>query len=208
MTGSDPGPDDGIVYIVEDDEAMRSSLLWLVESVGLTVRAFANASDFLEAHDPTRPGCLVLDVRMPGMGGFELQEALESARATLPIIFVSGHGDVPMSVRAMKKGAFDFIQKPFNSQTMLDCIQAALREGASRFERRREQLVVEAKLAQLSPRERSVLDKVVEGKSSKQIAHELGISSKTVDVHRASIREKFAVKSVAELIKMVLSNPS
>ncbi len=196
--------DDAIVYIVEDDDAMRSSLLWLVESVELKARAFASADEFLDSYTADRPGCLVLDVRMPRVGGFELQERLNDKGAPLPIIFISGHGDVPMSVRAMKKGAFDFIQKPYNPQSVLETIQAALRHGVERFKEHQVRLAVEHKLAQLSPRERSVLERVVEGKSSKVIGHELGISSKTVDVHRASIREKFGVTSVARLIKLVL----
>ena len=196
--------DDAVVYIVEDDDAMRSSLLWLVESVELKARAFASADEFLDSYTTDRPGCLVLDVRMPRVGGFELQERLNDKGAPLPIIFISGHGDVPMSVRAMKKGAFDFIQKPFNPQSVLETIQAALRHGVERFEEHQVRLAVEHKLAQLSPREHSVLERVVEGKSSKVIGHELGISSKTVDVHRASIREKFGVTSVARLIKLVL----
>lgn len=196
--------DEAVVYIVEDDDAMRSSLLWLVESVELEAKVFASADAFLDSYTADRPGCLVLDVRMPRIGGFELQERLNDKGAPLPIIFISGHGDVPMSVRAMKKGAFDFVQKPYNPQSVLETIQAALRQGIDRFQEHQVRLEVEGKLAQLSPREHSVLERVVEGKSSKVIGYELGISSKTVDVHRASIREKFAVTSVAKLIKLVL----
>ncbi|MFG1419309.1 response regulator [Xanthobacter sp. V0B-10] len=192
-----------VVYIVDDDDAVRTSLRFLLESVGCDLRVCAAAAEFLDAYDPHRPGCLVLDVRMPLMGGFDLQKELARRHAALPIVFITGHGDVPMSVRALKAGAFDFIQKPFNYQVMIDTIQAAVAEGVRLFDEAQRNSRRAACLTALSPRERAVLDLMIEGHQTKQIAHELGISPKTVEVHRANIRQKMGTDSLAKIVQIV-----
>ncbi len=193
-----------IVYVVDDDQAVRDSLRWLIESVGLNVETYASAQAFLEAYYPGRAGVLVLDVRMPGMSGLELQNALASQELRLPVIVITGHGDVPMAVRAMKAGALDFIQKPFNDQELLERIHEALeRDAPIRFERA-ERAEVVARLAQLTPRELEVMTRVVAGKPNKAIAAELGISKKTVEVHRARIMEKMQAESLADLVRIAL----
>lgn len=192
-----------VVYIVDDDEAMRASLRFLLESVGSDLRCCSSAAEFLDSYDPRRPGCLVLDVRMPMMGGFDLQKLLAETRVPLPVIFMTGHGDVPMTVRAMKNGAFDFVEKPFNYQAMLDTIQAALARGAELHEEAQRTSRRRARLLSLSPRERAVLDLMIDGRQSKQIAHELGISPKTVEVHRANIRQKLGTDSLAQIVQIV-----
>ena len=192
-----------VVYIVDDDDAVRVSLRFLLESVGSDLRCCSSAAEFLDIYDPRRPGCLVLDVRMPMMGGFDLQKLLAEGAVPLPVIFMTGHGDVPMSVRAMKSGAFDFIEKPFNYQIMLDTIQAALARGVQLHEEAQHRSKRKARLLSLSPRERAVLDLMIDGKQSKQIAHELGISPKTVEVHRANIRQKLGTDSLAQIVQIV-----
>ncbi|PWR25211.1 response regulator transcription factor [Zavarzinia aquatilis] len=192
-----------IVYIVDDDDAVRASLRFLLESVGCDLRTCAGAAEFLDTYDPRRPGCLVLDVRMPMMGGFDLQKLLAESHIPLPIVFMTGHGDVPMSVRAMKSGAFDFVEKPFNYQVMLDTIQAALATGVALFAEAQRSSKRSARLLSLSPRERDVLDLMIDGKQSKQIAHALGISPKTVEVHRANIRQKLGTDSLAQIVQIV-----
>ncbi len=192
------------VYIVDDDEAMRDSLQWLIESQGLAVRAFAAAEDFLLACGDAMAGCIVLDVRMPGMSGLELYEKMNLRRCTLPVIFITGHGDVPMAVSALKKGAVDFIEKPFNDKELLRVIGQCLeRERATRAQRQREGETAR-RLAGLTEREREVMDLVLAGKLNKQIADVLNISIKTVEVHRARIMDKMGVRSVAELVQAVL----
>ncbi|TKC88281.1 response regulator transcription factor [Trinickia terrae] len=198
-----------IVYIVDDDNGLRTSLSWLLESVGIASKGFATASAFLDAFDEKNPACLVLDVRMPETSGFEVQAELNKRGSTLPIIFVSGHGDIPMSVRALQNGAIDFVEKPYNSQQMLERIQRALKLATQRHAagmRRRE---LQQRIESLTTREREVLMQVLDGKGSKKIASDLGISVKTVDVHRASIKEKLGVTSIAELVRdagMILGN--
>ncbi|QCP54070.1 response regulator transcription factor [Trinickia violacea] len=190
-----------IVYIVDDDNGLRTSLSWLLESVGIASKGFATASAFLDAFDEKNPACLVLDVRMPETSGFEVQAELNRRGSTLPIIFVSGHGDIPMSVRALQSGAIDFVEKPYNSQQMLERIQRALKLATQRHAagmRRRE---LQQRIESLTTREREVLMPVLDGKGSKKIASDLGISVKTVDVHRASIKEKLGVTSIAELVR-------
>lgn len=197
------GLDGAVVYIVDDDDAVRSSLRFLLESVGCAIKVCASAREFLDAYDPGRPGALVLDVRMPMMGGFDLQKRITESGTPLPIVFMTGHGDVPMSVRALKGGAFDFIQKPFNYQVMLDTIQAALTEGVRAFAEAEAASRRAARLTSLSPRERAVLDLMIEGRQTKQIAHDLGISPKTVEVHRANIRQKLGTDSLAKIVQIV-----
>ena len=192
------------VYIVDDDEAMRDSLQWLIESQGLAVRTFAAAERFLAACGDAMAGCIVLDVRMPGMSGLELYEKMNLRRCTLPVIFITGHGDVPMAVSALKKGAVDFIEKPFNDKELLRVIGQCLeRESATREQRQREGEAAR-RLAGLTEREREVMDLVLAGKLNKQIADGLNISIKTVEVHRARIMDKMGVRSVAELVQAVL----
>ncbi|WP_456447874.1 response regulator transcription factor [Thiolapillus sp.] len=190
------------VFVVDDDEAMRSSLQWLIESVDLPVECYASAEAFLEAYYPGRSGCLLLDVRMPGMGGLELQEYLRRHEITIPVIIITGHGDVPMSVRAMKEGAIDFIEKPFNDELLLDAIRNALAVD----ERQRQEQTLRAELAAclatLTPREHEVMDMVTAGKSNKEIASALGVSAKTVEAHRAKVMDKMKASSLAELVRM------
>lgn len=200
---------ESIVYVVDDDQAMVESLSWMIESVGLKVKTFTRAQDFLDQYNPEQPGCLLLDVRMPGMSGPELQSRLnEHGLPTLPIIFISGHGDVPLAVRVMKAGAVDFLTKPFNDQILLESINKALRLDISNREKRQENAQAEAKFALLSPREIQVLQGIVAGKQNKVISAELKISLKTVEAHRASVMKKMSVKSVPELVKLVLNNNS
>jgi len=198
-------PAEPIVYILDDDDTVRESLLWLVESAGRRARAFSNPVEFLRALDCSAPGCVILDMRMPIMSGFDVQEELNIRHAALPIIFITGHGGVPMSVRAMKSGAFDFIEKPYSYRQVLDSVEDALRKGVQKFNQIRARREAEARIANLSPRERDVLEKIFDGKPVKVIAHELGISIKTVDVHRTNIREKLEVDSIAHIVRLFVS---
>lgn len=193
-----------IVYIVDDDKDLRTSLAWLLESVSVQVQCFAGAEEFLEHYDPRQPACLVLDVRMPQTSGFQLQEILNKRGSTLPTIFVSAHGDIPMSVTAMKNGALDFVEKPYNPQQMIERIQAALKTAVQAQADQEQREHLQGKLALLTSREREVLMLVVDGKASKVIARELNISVKTVDVHRTKIKEKMGVTSIAMLVREVL----
>lgn len=195
---------DQYVFIVDDDEAMRDSLAWLLESQGFRVRIFDSAEAFLEAYSEDMAGCLVLDVRMPGMSGLELHERLNARQATLPVIFITGHGDVPMAVGALKKGAADFIEKPFNDRDMLNLIEQCLAKDRAHCEKRRQDATVVGRLAQLTQREREVMDLIIAGKLNKQIADILGISIKTVEAHRARIMEKMAARTLAELVQSAL----
>lgn len=195
-----------LVIVVDDDEAIRRSLVFLLASVRLDCQTFATAEDFLAAHPnghAGRPGCIVLDVRMPGMSGLELQRVLAERGCALPILIVTGHGDVPMAVSALKAGALDFIQKPFNDQHLLDAIAAAIRASYERLNECAGRQAVLDKVATLTRREREVLDRVLEGKANKVIAYELVISIKTVEVHRHAVMDKMAAGSVAELAQMI-----
>jgi RNA polymerase sigma factor (sigma-70 family) len=194
-----------IIYLVDDDEALRDSLAWLLESQGFKVAAFASAEDFLKAWRPEFNGCLLLDVRMPGMSGLELHERLRAQYSTLPIIFITGHGDVPMAVAALKKGAVDFIEKPFNGTELLRLVSQCLVTEQEHRARRRQDAEVSRRLDQLTQREREVLDLIIAGKLNKQIADVLGISIKTVEVHRARVMEKMAAQSLAELVQNVMA---
>lgn len=196
-----------IVYVVDDDQAMVESLSWVIESVGLKVKTFTRASEFLEEYDSNQSGCILLDVRMPGMSGPELQSKLNDLGSPLmPIIFISGHGDVPLAVRVMKAGAIDFLTKSFNDQVLLESINKALRVDKSNREKQEKNAIAEAKFALLSQREVQVLQGIVAGKQNKVISAELKISLKTVEAHRASVMKKMGVKSVPELVKLVLNN--
>jgi RNA polymerase sigma factor (sigma-70 family) len=196
------------VFIVDDDQAVARSLRWLIESVQLKVETFASAQAFLDGYAAAKPGCLVLDVRMPGMSGIELQERLTAQRIRIPIIFITGHGDVQMAVRAVQAGAFDFIEKPFNDQDLLDRIQRAISFDSERRERDSQRALLSALFAGLTPREREVMDLVVEGMSNKAVANTLGLSAKTVEVHRAKVMEKMNARSVSDLVRMSMLNNS
>ncbi|SAK67996.1 two component LuxR family transcriptional regulator [Caballeronia temeraria] len=193
-----------VVYIVDDDNGMRTSLAWLLDSVGVKSEGFANAAEFLRAFDMSRPACLVLDVRMPETSGFDVQAELNRRGATLPIIFVSGHGDIPMSVRALQHGAIDFVEKPYNSQQMLDRVQRAMKLATQRHAKDQRKRELRERVESLTTREKEVLRGVIEGKASKRIAADLSISVKTVDVHRASIKDKLGAASIATLVRDVL----
>ncbi|MDJ0708788.1 MAG: response regulator transcription factor [Woeseiaceae bacterium] len=190
------------VFIVDDDAAIRFAMQALMDSVNLNHEIFASADEFLEKITEQRPGCLVLDIRMPGLGGLELQEELIKRGNTLPIIFITGHGDVPMAVEAMQKGAVDFIQKPFRDQELLDRIREALATDEERREEQQAHAEVASRLSRLTNREREVFDLVVTGKPNKVIAYELGVSQRTVEIHRARVMEKMQARSLADLVKM------
>lgn len=194
-----------LICVVDDDEAFRDSLHWLLESAGYRVAAFATAELFLEAYRPGTGACLVLDVRMPGRSGLELQEEINRRGYIIPTIFVTGHGDVPMAVNAVKHGAFDFIEKPFKDEQLLALIDKAARLGAASQQERAQRLTAEARLATLTPREHEIMDLMIAGKKNKNIADELGISIKTVEIHRSRVMEKMDVDSVAELVWIVLA---
>ena len=193
------------VFIVDDDAAIRFAMQALMDSVNLNHEIFASADEFLEKISGQRPGCLVLDIRMPGLGGLELQEELIKRGDTLPIIFITGHGDVPMAVEAMQKGAVDFIQKPFRDQELLDRIREALATDEERREAQQHHAEVAHRLERLTNREREVFDLVVTGKPNKVIAYELGVSQRTVEIHRARVMEKMQARSLADLVKMHMS---
>ncbi|MEU0841643.1 response regulator [Streptomyces sp. NPDC005962] len=193
-----------LVYILDDDEELSESLAWLLESVGIPSERYPDARSFLRSYHRDRPACLVLDVRMPEVSGFKVQEVLNETGASLPVVFVSAHGDIRMSVRAMQKGAVDFLEKPYDPQHMLDVVQNAQRTARERFAREARQAGLRAKLDTLTARERDVLELSVEGAPNKHIARRLGISAKTVDVHRAHIREKTGAESIAALVRDVL----
>ena len=199
-----PMPLEQLVYIVDDDEALRDSLIWLLESAGLKALAFDSAESFLAAWNDRMSGCLVLDIRMPGMSGLELHEKLNALHSTLPVIFITGHGDVPMAVSALKKGAADFSEKPFNDYDMINLIQNALATDRKRHEARAQEADAQRRIEGLTPREREVLELIVAGRLNKQIADDLGISIKTVEVHRARVMEKMGVHSLAELVQHVM----
>ncbi len=192
------------VFVVDDDQAMRNSLKWLIESVGLTVRTYASANDFIKDYYPGRAGCLLLDVRMPGMSGLELQEQFLEQQIKIPIIIITGHGDVPMAVRAMKAGAVDFIEKPFNDELLLESIRNALIRDVDQRTAQTARADIATRLAHLTPREHEVMEMVTSGRANKDIAKTLGVSSKTVEAHRARVMEKMQASSLAELVKMAI----
>lgn len=192
---------DATVFVVDDDEGVRSGLRVLLASGGLRAKLFASGQAFLAEVDPEVPGCLLLDVRMPGISGLDLQERLQQRKILLPVILLTGHGDVPMAVRAMKRGAFDFIQKPFNDQYLLDRISEALELDGRNRESRGQMLLLQERLARLTARERSVLDGLVKGQANKSIALDLGISERTVELYRAHVMEKMEARSLAQLVQ-------
>lgn len=196
---------DATVFVVDDDRAVRDSLRWLIESIGMKVATFESATDFLAVFDPECPGCLVLDVRMPGMSGLELHERLKRHDSLIPIIYITGHGDVPMAVRAMKAGAVDFVSKPFNDQALLDRIQQAVERDRQNRSKQNERQEIYTRWAKLTPREREVMDMVIAGHSNKSIAARLGVSSKTVEAHRAKFMEKMRANSLPDLMRITLN---
>jgi FixJ family two-component response regulator len=200
MGGADP-----TVFVVDDDPALLRLIRKLVETSGRAVETYASAAEFLENCKSDRPGCLVLDVRMPGMSGLALQERLAVESISLPILIITGFGDVPVAVQAMRQGAFDFIEKPFSGQMLIDRIEAALQEDARRRRDRGERDEIKRRVHLLTPREKQVMDLVVQGRPNKSVGTALGLSPKTVEVHRANVMKKMAAGSLAELVRMVLA---
>ena len=194
----------GTVYVVDDDDAIRDSLRWLLEANDYKVELYDSGESFIAKYDPNAIAVLVLDVRMPGMSGLEVQEHLLARKADLPIIFITGHGDVPMAVRALKKGAVDLIEKPFQQAALKAQVEHMLNEARERRMKNERQSLNEALLAKLTPREQQVLERIVAGRLNKQIADDLGISIKTVEAHRASIMDKTNSGTVADLMRVVM----
>jgi two-component system response regulator FixJ len=195
-----------IVHVVDDDEAVRDSISMLLDTVGIAHQLYASADEFLAARDAAalaqRPGCIVLDIRMPGMTGLELQDALNARRSLLPIIFITGHGDIPMAVEAMRRGALDFIRKPFSDDDLLERIREALDRNANDRDRASARDAARAGFESLSPREREVFGRVASGQANKFVAIELGISERTVEIHRAQVMKKMGARTLAQLVRM------
>lgn len=200
MPQSDP-----LVFVIDDDDAVRDSISWLISSVDLKVRTYSSAAEFLDQCGPGQAGCLITDIRMPEISGLELQDELNRRGCDIPVIVITGHGDVQTAVRAMKAGAFDFIEKPFNDQVLLDLVNRAVASSVESLREQIEQADVKARIASLTPREKQVLDLISVGDSNKNIAHQLEISEKTVEAHRAKVMGKMKAKSLAALVKMVIS---
>jgi RNA polymerase sigma factor (sigma-70 family) len=194
------------VYVVDDDQATRKSLRWLVETLGVPVQTFHSGASFLDSYDPSQPGCLVLDVMMGGMSGLELQKELNERDIEIPVIVLTGYGDVPTAVRALKNGAIEFLEKPFDGEVLLEQVRRALELDASRRRERDADDVVRQRLEKLTPREAEILKLVVEGLSSKEIATQLDVSFKTVEAHRAKIMKKMEANGVAQLVRMVVTS--
>jgi two-component system, LuxR family, response regulator FixJ len=192
------------VFVVDDDEAVRGSLRLLFKSVGLSMQPYASAQEFLAAYNPHHPGCLVLDIRMPGMSGLELQEHLNLTGVIIPVIFITGHGDVPMAVQAMRHGAFDFLQKPFRDQDLIDRVQRAFEKDKTHRLNLGQRDRIRERFDSLTAREKEVLRLVTGGKANKVIAGDLGVSHRTVEIHRARVMEKMEAHSLAELVRMTM----
>ena len=193
------------VFIVDDDQEVRDAIKLLMDSVGLAAETYESARDFLDRFDPRRCGCLVLDIRMKGMSGLDLQDRLAQEEVHPPIIVITGHGDVPMAVRAVKAGAVDFIEKPFNDQLLLDAVHRAIEQDAEHRGRASRLADIQARVQRLTPREREILEWVVAGKRNKVIAIDLGISQSTVEAHRAKVMEKMEAASLSDLMRMMLA---
>ena len=197
-------PKRGTIYVVDDDEGVRDSLQWMLEGKDFRVRCFDSAETFLSRYDAREVACLIVDVRMGGMSGVELQAKLIERRSPLPIVFITGHGDVPMAVDTMKKGAMDFIQKPFQEESLLPIVERMLEAAKLNFAEHQQSASRDALMAKLTGREAQVLERIVAGRLNKQIADDLGISIKTVEAHRANIMEKLNANTVADLLKTAL----
>ena len=197
-------PKRGTVYVVDDDEAVRDSVQWLLEGQDFRVRSFESSEVFLARYDPREVACLIVDIRMGGMTGLELQDRLIERNSPLPIAFITGHGDVPLAVDTMKKGALDFIQKPFNEQQLVPLVERMLEQARANFAEHQQAASRDALLSKLTGREAQVLERIVAGRLNKQIADDLGISIKTVEAHRANIMEKLGANTVADLLKIAL----
>jgi FixJ family two-component response regulator len=193
------------VFIVDDEEALRTSLRILLESIGIRVMTFDSAREFLVDDSMLQPGCLLLDIRMPGMSGIELQHQLNMQGAIIPVVFITGHGDIPMAVEAMKHGALDFLQKPFRTQDLVDRVQRALAKDAENHAALAQHTQIRARLVSLTSREREVLNMMAHGKPNKIMAADLGISQRTVEVHRARVMEKLEVSSLAQAVRMLMN---
>ncbi len=199
-------PKKGTVYVVDDDEGVRDSLQWLLEGKDYRVRCYDSAESFLSRYNPREVACLIVDIRMGGMTGLELQDRLVERKSPLPIVFITGHGDVPMAVNTMKKGATDFIQKPFQEDALVNLVERMLEQAKEAFAGHQQSASRNALLAKLTSREAQVLERIVAGRLNKQIADDLGISIKTVEAHRANIMEKLAANTVADLLKIALGS--
>ncbi len=197
-------PKRGTVYVVDDDEAVLDSVQWLLEGQDYRVRCFESAEAFLARYDPREVACLIIDIRMDGMSGLELQDRLNERHSPLPMAFITGHGDVPLAVDTMKKGAMDFIQKPFNEDHLMPLVERMLEQARTSFAEHQQAASRDALLAKLTGREAQVLERIVAGRLNKQIADDLGISIKTVEAHRANIMEKLNANTVADLLKIAL----
>lgn len=195
----------GVVYVIDDDDAVRDSLQWLLEASRYRVIGFDSAEKFLAAHDPAAIAVAIIDVRMPGMSGLELQDELIARGVPYPVIFITGHGDVPMAVTTMKKGAVDFIEKPFDQGALKELVERMLTEARARASETERRRLSEALMARLTVREQQVLERIVAGRLNKQIADDLGISIKTVEAHRANIMDKLNANTVADLMRTVLA---
>ena len=199
-------PKKGTVYVVDDDEAVRDSLQWMLEGKDYRVRCFDSAESFLSRFDAREVACLIVDIRMDGMTGLELQNRLIESNSPLPLAFITGHGDVPMAVDTMKKGAMDFIQKPFQEEALVNLVERMLEQAKEAFAGHQQSASRDALLAKLTSRESQVLERIVAGRLNKQIADDLGISIKTVEAHRANIMEKLNANTVADLLKIALGS--
>ena len=199
-------PKKGTVYVVDDDEGVRDSLQWLLEGKDYRVRCYDSAETFFSRYDAREVACLIVDIRMGGMTGLELQDRLVERKSPLPIVFITGHGDVPMAVDTMKKGAMDFIQKPFQEEALVNLVERMLEQAKEAFSEHQQSASRDALLAKLTTREAQVLERIVAGRLNKQIADDLGISIKTVEAHRANIMEKLNANTVADLLKIALGS--
>ncbi|MFK7912452.1 MAG: response regulator transcription factor [Pseudomonadales bacterium] len=193
-----------LVYVVDDDEPVRDAISMLLDTVGLEHESYADAQSFLNAYDPAQPGCLILDIRMPGISGLDLQDRLLEMQAPIPIIFITGHGDIPMAVEAMRKGAVDFIRKPFRDQELLDQVNGALASGQEQQAEHDLLAAAKARITSLTPREHEVFGRVADGQANKVIALDLGISERTVEIHRSQVMQKTGSRSLADLVRLKL----